>query len=104
MTNTFRNVNISFMVTIEEIKNLANLARIELPESELESLSKEMGSILDYVSQIQNSAGDIKRVVPELHNIMREDVVTNTPGQYTEDILKNAPKKEKDYLVVKKIL
>jgi len=104
MTNTSKDANILRMITVDEVKNLANLARIELPENEVESLSKEMGSILDYVSVIQDVTGDMERVVTSLHNVMRDDVVTNAPGSYTEDLLANAPKRDKDYLVVKKIL
>jgi Asp-tRNA(Asn)/Glu-tRNA(Gln) amidotransferase C subunit len=35
---------------------------------------------------------------------MRDDSVTHTPGEFTEDILNNAPDREGNYLKVKKIL
>lgn len=92
------------MITKEEIKNLADLSRIEVSDKEAESLSKEMESILDYVGVIKSVTGDVERIVPALHNVMREDIVTNSPGVYTEDILNNAPKRQNNYLVVKKIL
>ncbi|MES3005211.1 MAG: Asp-tRNA(Asn)/Glu-tRNA(Gln) amidotransferase subunit GatC [Patescibacteria group bacterium] len=104
MTNAYKSVNILQMITKEEVKNLASLARIEVSEDEMENLSKEMGSILDYVGVIKGVTGDIERVIPGLHNVMREDVVTNESGIYTEDLLNNAPKRDKNYLVVKKIL
>ena len=92
------------MITTTDIKNLANLARIELDESEAESLSKEVGAILGYVSQIESmptaEAGDM----PVLQNVMRPDEVTHGSGEYTEAILSNAPAREKSYLKVKKIL
>ena len=92
------------MITNEDIKNLAGLARLELSLEEAESLAPEVESILKYVSQVQNIAGDLDRVVPKLRNVMREDVVTNKPGEYTEQVLENAPDTEGDYLKVKKIL
>jgi aspartyl-tRNA(Asn)/glutamyl-tRNA(Gln) amidotransferase subunit C len=92
------------MITKEEIKNLADLARLELRDFEVENLVKEVDSILEYVGQIQEISGEMERNVPRHHNIMRDDVVTNEPRQYTEDILENAPFRDGDYLKVKKIL
>lgn len=92
------------MVTKKDIQNLAGLARMEISEAEAEGLVPEMDSILEYVGQIKNSAGDIEKIVPELHNVMREDITTNTARQYTEKILDNAPEREGNYIKVKKIL
>lgn len=92
------------MITKEEIKNLASLARIELDNSEVESLTKEVDSILAYVGQIQEVSAGVDREIPKNRNIMRDDVVTNEPGQYTSDILTNTPVKTGEYVSVKKIL
>lgn len=92
------------MITKEDIKKLAGLARMELSDSEAEHLTGEVDSILSYVGQITNTTGDLVREVPKLHNVMREDIPQNKAGQYTEDILKNAPAREGNYLKVKKIL
>ena len=92
------------MITKEEIINLANLARIEVSEEEAEKLTTEVDSILVYVAQIKEALGDFENSTPLLRNVMREDVVTNSTHGYTEKLLGNAPKREGDYLVVKKIL
>ena len=92
------------MVNKDEINGLANLARIEISDSEMEGLTKELDSILEYVGQIKNASVDDEQVVPVLKNVMREDVPTNKDNEYTEDILSNAPSREKRYLGVKKIL
>ncbi len=92
------------MITTEEILYLADLARIELNEDEAKKMVKEVGSILAYVGQIKEVSGDAKQSVPKLHNVMREDVVTNKPGEYSEALLQNAPFREGNYLKVKKIL
>ena len=92
------------MITKEDIKNLANLARIEIPQEEAEKLTAEVDSILDYVGQIKDVSGDAERKIPKLRNVLREDVVTNEEGEYTEKLLSNAPSREKNYLKVKKIL
>ncbi len=92
------------MITTDDITHLADLARMEISETEVATLAGEMDAILAYVGQIKEVTGDMQRVVPALHNVMREDVVTNAPRQYTEAILQNAPAREGDFLKVKKIL
>ncbi len=91
-------------ITTEDIKHLADLARMEISESEISALAGEMDSILGYVGQIKDVVGETQSIVPPLHNVMRDDVVTNAPRQYTEAILQNAPAREKNYLKVKKII
>ena len=91
-------------ITSKDIKNLASLARIEISEEEAERLTSEIDSILGYVGQIKDVVGNIKKEVPKLHNVMREDVSTNTSRQYTDNILNDAPDREGDYIKVKKIL
>ncbi|KND48106.1 MAG: aspartyl/glutamyl-tRNA(Asn/Gln) amidotransferase, C subunit [Parcubacteria bacterium C7867-006] len=92
------------MITKEDIKNLADLARIEISEAEAEGLTSQIDSILGYVGQIKDSTGDVERAVPKLRNVMRDDVVTHTEEEYTEKLLNNAPSREGKYLKVKKIL
>lgn len=92
------------MVSKEEVKNLADLARVRLSDEEAEALSKEMDSILDYVGQIKNASVEDEVLVPVLKNIMREDVPINKDDEYTEDILNNAPSRQGRFLKVKKIL
>ena len=92
------------MITTEEIEHLAKLARIEMLPGEAEKMTGEIDSILGYVGQINAVSGDVMRVIPQLRNVMREDVPTNTPGEYTEKLLDNAPSREGSYVKVKKIL
>jgi len=92
------------MISTEEVKNLADLARLELSPEEIERFKNEMSSILDYV----NSIGDIEALAEhEEHsvvNVMRDDVVTNAPEHYTEELLRAAPEREGRFVKVKKIL
>lgn len=92
------------MITKEEIKKMASLARMELEEKEIESLTLEVDSILGYVGQVSNISGNLKNEVSETHNVLRSDIPQNEKNQYTEDILNNAPSREGNYLKVKKIL
>ena len=92
------------MITVEDIKNLASLARIEINEDEVGKMTSEIDSIFGYINTIKDAKVAEEKVAPKLRNIMRDDVVTNKPNEYKEKILKNAPKKEGNYLKVKKIL
>jgi aspartyl-tRNA(Asn)/glutamyl-tRNA(Gln) amidotransferase subunit C len=92
------------MIKKEDIKNLAELSRIEMSDVEAENFAPQIDSILGYVSQINNSTGDLEREIPKLRNVLREDKITNEKEEYTEKLLKNSPQREKNYVKVKKIL
>ncbi len=92
------------MITKEDIKNLADLARIEVSEEEADSLTSQIDSILSYVGEIKNMDSDDGSEIPEVRNIMREDVVTHKDDEYIDGLLSNMPDKEGRYLKVKKIL
>jgi aspartyl-tRNA(Asn)/glutamyl-tRNA(Gln) amidotransferase subunit C len=92
------------MITSEDIKKLADLARIRISDVEAEGLTSEIDSILNYVGQIKGISGDEKDDLPLVRNVMRDDIVTHTPGEFTKDLFSSAPESEKGYLKVKKIL
>ena len=92
------------MITREEIEKLATLARIDISDAEKESLRGDIDSILAYVGQVQNINIEANKDLPRLHNVMRDDVVTHTSGEFTQDLLSLAPSREGNYLKVKKIL
>jgi aspartyl-tRNA(Asn)/glutamyl-tRNA(Gln) amidotransferase subunit C len=91
----------------EKVLNLAKMARIELKEEEVESLSHEFEAILNYVGDVKNAdttsltLGDQREA---LINVMREDTGSHEPSLYTQKLLAQAPSREGDYLKVKKIL
>jgi len=98
---------------LEDVKKLADLARIDMSEEEMAEIAKDFDSILAYVGQVKEASKLIstRQGLAEkksedyfLHNIMREDVVTNNRGEYTEKIFKNAPDTENGFLKVKQIL
>lgn len=99
-------VSIQLMVTLEEIENLAALARIELGDEEKEKLQKDVGAILEYISQIKEAAAESAEGVSNGApvNVMREDTNPHESGVYTDVLLSAAPQREGDYIRVKKIL
>ena len=92
------------MISNEEVKRLASLARIELTEKETETFAKDMGAILTYVDAVKAVSG-AKTEGKEfnLKNVLRDDVVRENKS-YTDDILKNVPNKSGEYIAVKKII
>lgn len=93
------------MISTKDIENLANLARIRLSDEEKESLAKDVDSILAYVDQIKSAViGEFKPEAGAVKNVTREDAVMNTSAEDRECILDEAPKREGDYVAVKKIL
>lgn len=94
------------MLSNEEIKKLADLARIRIEEDEVESLRGEMDAILDYVGQVKEVAGKFNDEIEfgAVRNVMREDENPNESGSYSKELIEEFPEREGDYLKVKKIL
>ena len=97
---------ISRMITVKEIENLANLARIKLDDTEKESLTKDIDSILSYVDQIKEATVnmDYTPVPGAVQNAFRDDSITTTSPEGREAILDEAPDREGDFVAVKKII
>lgn len=92
------------MISTEDVKHVAKLARLELTEAEIEQFSKQLGDILKYVEQMNEV--DTQNVEPMAHpipvvNVMREDVVKYE--QTKEELMKNAPSEEDGFFKVPKI-
>ncbi len=90
---------------LKDIDNLAKLCRIEIATDERKELLGEMSAVLDFVKQIQEvETAERKPIAGELRNVMREDENPHKGGEWTEDILAEAPRTEKGFVKVKKIL
>ncbi|MBI1974662.1 MAG: Asp-tRNA(Asn)/Glu-tRNA(Gln) amidotransferase subunit GatC [Candidatus Zambryskibacteria bacterium] len=88
----------------EEVLKLAKLARIDVSDEEAENLAKELGSILNYVSEIKSVDVSEGSTGFTLKNVFRSDSESHPSGQFTDAILAQAPSREGDYIKVKKIL
>ncbi len=91
-------------LSIDEIKNLARLARIDVADDELAGLAHDFDAILGYIDQIREVSPDVPNRVSEAAYGIREDVVTYEPGAQTDALLANAPAREGNYVKVKKVL
>ena len=92
-------------ITPEDVRKVAKLARLELPENEIEEYTDQLEKILGYVAQLEQiETGGIEpttRAV-EVSNVVREDIVQ--PTEIREEILNQIPNKEGDYIRVPKII
>ena len=87
------------------VARIATLARIRLSEDELEPLAAELSGIIGFVEQLDEV--DTDGIAPMTHAgitalPMRDDVVTD--GGEPARVLGNAPKSEKGFFVVPKVV
>lgn len=92
-------------VSPEDVRRIARLARIAVPEDKLAPLSKELTGILDWIEQLQEV--DVEGVAAmasavEVDLPKRADAVTD--GGAPERVLSNAPRAEDGFFVVPKVV
>jgi aspartyl-tRNA(Asn)/glutamyl-tRNA(Gln) amidotransferase subunit C len=92
-------------ISRDEVAHLADLARIDLSDAELDHLAPQLNVILESVASIQGVAGD--DVPPTSHalpltNVFRDDVVV--PCLTAEQALSGAPESDQQRFSVPRIL
>ena len=83
------------------------MSRIALSEAEVEKLRGEIESILAYVDTVQKVAlpeGVAASPHLDVVNAMRDDNNPHDSGMHTEELLKQVPDRDGNYLKVKKVL
>lgn len=88
-----------------EVEKVAELARLDLTDSEKSLFGEQLSHILSYVDQLQSVSTEgvpLTSSVAELQSEWREDVVV--PGLTVEEALANAPESNEGLFVVPKIL
>ncbi len=88
-----------------QVKKVAKLSRISLDDSKLESLSKDLDTILNFVEQLNKL--DTKKTEP-LSSIVDKTLVPRVDqindGKIKKEILKNSPDKNEDFFIVPKVV
>lgn len=92
-------------ITLEEVKHVANLARLAITEEEAEMFTKQLDAIITFAEQLNEL--DTENVEPTSHvldikNVLRED--TAKQGLPVEEVLKNAPEQENGQIKVPAII
>ena len=92
-------------ISADDVRKVAKLARLNLPDDKIATYTGQLESILGYVSQLEQidttGVPETTRAV-EVTNVTRQDGVNPTPVR--EDILNQAPQREGDFFRVPKIL
>ncbi len=97
------------MISTDDIKKVAHLARIAVKDAELANYSQDLSGIFTMVDQL--NAVDLTDVAPmtsvaDMHQRMRDDVV-DMPNNYN-GVLSNAPEsiilEESGYYIVPKVV
>jgi len=92
-------------LTKEEVKHVANLARLAITEEEAEKFAEQLGKITDFAEQLNEL--DTTNVEPTTHvlplvNVMREDVATK--GLDREVMMLNVKEQEDGQVKVPAIM
>ncbi len=92
-------------INSEDVRKVAQLARLDLPEEAVEKYTSQLEKILGYVAQLEKV--DTEGIQPttravEVVNVAREDNTLKTDER--ESLLALAPQREGDFFRVPKIL
>jgi len=92
-------------ITSNDVRKVAQLARLEISDDQVEVFTSQLEKILGYVAQLQEV--ETKDVPPttravEVVNVFREDEVMGT--KVREELLNQAPQREENFFRVPKIL
>ena len=89
------------MITIEEVKKIAQLARIDLSEEEEKLHAETISVVLDYMKildEVNISGIELTSQVTGLMNVTREDQVIDC--KYSDKLISQMPEVKYDRLIV----
>jgi len=92
-------------ISLDEVRHVARLARLDLEETEILSLQGELNALLGHFLDIQSV--DTKDIEPRSHAVLLQNVwAVDEPrtGLPREAILKNAPVSRAGLFVVPQII
>lgn len=91
-------------LTIEQVEQVAHLARLRLDGEEMERMRAQLSSFLDHIELLQEvdiTDVPITSQVTDLTNVLRPDAVTTALP--VEAALANAPDRQDNYFRVKAV-
>ena len=92
-------------ITTDEVKYVANLARLNVSEAEADKLAAEMGDIIAFADQL--SEIDTQGIEPTNHAIRVENVLradTVMPSYERDELIANAPEKRAGCFMVPRVV
>ena len=92
-------------ISSDEVKKVAQLARLELNESQIHQHAEQLEKILDYIKQLEKinteSVPCTTRAI-EVVNVLRKD--EKKDYKYTQELIDLAPSRENKFFKVPKII
>ena len=88
-----------------QVKKVAKLSRISLDEKKLESLSKDLALILNFVEELNKLDTNKTEALTSIVNKTlepRKDKIND--GEIKDQILKNSPDKNEEFFIVPKVV
>lgn len=85
-------------LSADDVRKVAELARLELSESELDTMARQLGAIVEYINQLQQVNTDgIEPLAHALdvHDVFRDDALT--PSLSPDEALANAPARKDNF-------
>lgn len=92
-------------ITRQEVQRIAQLARLELTESEKDAFGKQLNQVLGYVQKLKTfhtDGVDAMTTVLEQTNVFRMDEVQ--PSLPVEQVMANAPESLEEFFCVPRII
>ena len=89
----------------DTVKHISKLARISLDEKKIDSLSKDLTSIMKFIENLNKLNTDKTKPLTSIINASlqtRKDEVLD--GKIRDQILKNSPEKNDEFFVVPKVI
>jgi len=89
----------------DTVKHIAKLARISLDEKKINSLSKDLSSIIEFIEKLNELNTEQTAPLTSIINASlqtRKDEVLE--GKIRDQILKNSPEKNGEFFVVPKVI
>ena len=86
------------------VKHISKLARISLDEKKIDSLSRDLTSIMEFIEKLNEL--NTEKVVPLtsiINTSLKSRVDEVKDGKIRDQILKNSPEKNEEFFVVPKV-
>tara|TARA_B100000902_G_C27183740_1_gene850267 strand:+ start:411 stop:704 length:294 start_codon:yes stop_codon:yes gene_type:complete len=94
------------MITKEEIKKIASLAKIDISNDELDNYSNQISKILEYMSVLEevdtSKVDDSSNSIIENNQFLREDKIEESLSR--DEVMKLAPESDGVYFKVPKVI
>jgi len=85
-------------LSADEVRTVADLARLDLPEADVDATAKHLNAIVDYINQLhQVNTDGIEPLAHalDLHDVFRDDVPS--PSLSEDEALANAPARKDNF-------